>query len=79
MLLAEMTWPDVAALDRNTPVVFPLAALEQHGRHLPVFTDSMLMGEIARRASGSAIRTITSTSPARCRRNRAFTSISSPA
>ena len=50
MLLAEMTWPDVAALDRDTPVVFPLAALEQHGRHLPVFTDSMLMGEIARRA-----------------------------
>ena len=50
MLLAELTWPDVAALDRNTPVVFPVAALEQHGRHMPVFTDSMLMGEIARRA-----------------------------
>ena len=50
MLLAEMTWPEVAALPRETPVVFPIAALEQHGRHLPVFTDSMLMGEIARRA-----------------------------
>lgn len=50
MLLAEMTWPEVAALDRDTPVVFPIAALEQHGHHLPVFTDSMLMGEIARRA-----------------------------
>ena len=50
MLLAELPWPDVAALDRNTPVVFPVAALEQHGRHMPVFTDSMLMGEIARRA-----------------------------
>ena len=50
MLLAELTWPDVAALDKNTPVVFPLAALEQHGRHLPLYTDSMLMGEIARRA-----------------------------
>lgn len=50
MLLAELTWPDVAALDRNTPVVFPVAALEQHGRHMPVFTDSMLMGEIARRS-----------------------------
>ena len=50
MLLAELTWPDVAALDRNTPVVFPVAALEQHGRHMPVFTDSLLMGEIARRA-----------------------------
>jgi creatinine amidohydrolase len=50
MLLAELTWSDVAALDRNTPVVFPVAALEQHGRHMPVFTDSLLMGEIARRA-----------------------------
>lgn len=49
MLLAELSWPDIAALDRATPVVFPVAALEQHGRHLPVFTDSMLMGEIARR------------------------------
>ncbi len=50
MLLAEMTWPEVAALPRETPVVFPIAALEQHGAHLPVFTDSLLMGEIARRA-----------------------------
>jgi len=30
--------------------VFPVAALEQHGRHAPLFTDSLLMGEIARRA-----------------------------
>lgn len=50
MLLANLTWPDVAALSKDTPVVFPVAALEQHGRHMPVFTDSLLMGEIARRA-----------------------------
>lgn len=50
MLLAELTWAEVDALDRNTPVVFPVAALEQHGRHAPLFTDSLLMGEIARRA-----------------------------
>ena len=31
-------------------MIFPIAALEQHGRHMPVFTDSLLMGEIARRA-----------------------------
>jgi creatinine amidohydrolase len=49
--LAEMTWPAVAALSRNTPVVIPVAALEQHGHHLPVFTDSMLIGEILRRAA----------------------------
>ena len=50
MKLAELAWPDVDALSRDTPVIFPVAALEQHGRHMPVFTDSMLMGEIARRA-----------------------------
>ena len=48
--LATMTWPDVDALSRDTPVVIPVAALEQHGRHMPVFTDSMLLGEIVRRA-----------------------------
>jgi creatinine amidohydrolase len=50
MLLAEMNWPAVAALSKDTPIVIPTAALEQHGHHLPVFTDSMLVGEIARRA-----------------------------
>ena len=49
MLLQNLTWPDVAARSKDTPVIFPVAALEQHGRHMPVFTDSMLMGEIARR------------------------------
>ena len=33
------------------PVVLPIAALEQHGRHLPLFTDSLLLEEIARRAA----------------------------
>ncbi|HEV7406560.1 MAG TPA: creatininase family protein [Chthoniobacteraceae bacterium] len=50
MLLQNLTWPDVAALNKATPVIFPVAALEQHGRHMPLFTDSMLLGEIARRA-----------------------------
>src|SRR5260221_5921357 len=48
--LYELTWPKVAALSKDIPVVSPVAALEQHGRHMPVFTDSLLMGEIARRA-----------------------------
>ncbi len=55
MELANLTWPDVDGLDRNTPVIIPVAALEQHGRHLPVFTDSMLLGEIIRRAHGQLV------------------------
>ena len=51
MNLQDMAWPAVAALDKRTPVIIPVAALEQHGHHLPVFTDSMLLGEIVRRTS----------------------------
>jgi creatinine amidohydrolase len=49
MKLIEMTWPEVDALSRDTPIVFPVAALEQHGRHLTVFTDSLLLEEVIRR------------------------------
>ncbi len=52
MNLSDLKWTDVAAMDRNTPVVFPVAALEQHGHHLPLFTDSMLLSEVLRRAVG---------------------------
>src|ERR1700677_1357122 len=51
MQLTDMTWPAVDALDRDTPVVLPVAALEQHGHHLPLFTDSILLGEVVHRAS----------------------------
>jgi creatinine amidohydrolase len=49
MKLEQMAWPAVGALSRDVPVVIPIAAVEQHGHHLPVFTDSLLLGEIARR------------------------------
>lgn len=49
MNLAELTWPEIAALAPHTPVVVPIAAMEQHGRHLPLATDSMLLGEVIRR------------------------------
>src|SRR5690349_7584984 len=51
MNLIEMNWPSVAKLSKATPVVFPIAALEQHGGHMPLFTDSMLLGEIVRRSA----------------------------
>ncbi len=50
MELISLTSPEVDALSRDTPVVIPIAALEQHGRHMPVFTDSLLVGEVVRRA-----------------------------
>ena len=47
--LADMTWPAIAGLSKDTPVVIPVAAVEQHGHHLPVYTDSLLLGEAVRR------------------------------
>src|ERR1043166_9500642 len=47
--LLAMKWPDVAALSKDMPILIPIAALEQHGRHMPVFTDSLLLGEVVRR------------------------------
>lgn len=51
MHLQDMTWNMVDELSKDTPIIFPVAALEQHGRHMPLFTDSMLLGEVVRRAS----------------------------
>src|SRR3954464_15104956 len=49
MKLAELTWPDVSKLSRDCVVVYPIAALEQHSRHLPFFTDSILCEAVATR------------------------------
>lgn len=51
MQLTDFKWTDVAALSRDTPIVIPIAALEQHGWHMPLFTDSLLLGEVIRRAA----------------------------
>ena len=51
MQLGELNWPSIGQLSKDIPVVVPIAALEQHGHHLPVLTDSMLLGEIVRRTA----------------------------
>jgi creatinine amidohydrolase len=53
MLLQEQTWLSIESLSKETPVLIPIAAIEQHGHHLPVFTDSLLLGEIVRRIEAS--------------------------
>lgn len=47
MKLAEMTWKDVQAFSRDAVVVIPTGSLEQHGPHLPLFTDSLLATFVA--------------------------------
>ncbi len=87
MHLTDLPWTRVETLNRDLPVVIPVAALEQHGLHLPLFTDSLLLGEVVRRVAerfrrppcslrsrGLGILTITSIFPAHCQPNPAFTS-----
>lgn len=48
MKFHEMTWPELRKVDRNqTLVLAPIAACEQHSRHLPTYTDSILCGAVA--------------------------------
>lgn len=48
MRLEFARWPDLIALRERTFVV-PLGSLEQHGPHLPIFTDSLIISYIADR------------------------------
>ncbi|MGB1927651.1 MAG: creatininase family protein [Rubripirellula sp.] len=50
MELSRLTSRDVAQLDRDIPVIVPVAAVEQHAAHLPLATDSLLLGEVLKRA-----------------------------
>jgi creatinine amidohydrolase len=48
MLLQNLKWPDLKAISGRTFVV-PLGSMEQHGHHLPLFTDTYIVSEVARR------------------------------
>jgi len=45
----EQSWSQIADFDKETVVVIPLGSCEQHGRHLPLFVDSIQVEELARR------------------------------
>jgi creatinine amidohydrolase len=49
VFLGERNWTEVKELTGRVAVL-PLGSLEQHGHHLPLLTDSLIGGEIARRA-----------------------------
>ncbi len=48
MKFAEMTAPELKQVSRSQTVVMaPIAACEQHSRHMPVFTDTILVTGVA--------------------------------
>lgn len=47
MKLQAMTWQDVDTFSREAVVLIPTGSLEQHGPHLPLFTDSLIVTAVA--------------------------------
>jgi creatinine amidohydrolase len=48
MKFADLTWPLLGDVSRDrTLVLAPVAACEQHSRHLPTFTDTLLVTAVA--------------------------------
>ena len=58
MIYGEMTSPELARIAPRAIALLPIAAVEQHGRHLPVQTDTALVSEIARRAERALPRQV---------------------
>ena len=49
MQLGEKTWKQAGELTGKV-VVVPIGSMEQHGHHLPLLTDSLIGGEVVKRA-----------------------------
>ena len=47
MIFDAMTWQEIAEVRRDILVVCPLGSTEQHGPHLPVGTDALIISAIA--------------------------------
>ena len=52
--LHEMTWEDIEAVlkERDPVVIIPIGSVEQHGRHLPLGTDTHVAIDLAEAAAG---------------------------
>ena len=44
----NLLWPEIGdiAKDKRSTVIWPFGAIEQHGPHLPLATDSIFVNEI---------------------------------
>jgi creatinine amidohydrolase len=59
VLLSDYTREEITLMARQGyAVVIPLAATEQHGLHLPVYTDSLIGEHIAVKAAEQAVNTV---------------------
>lgn len=53
MKLGEMTWAEVEAMEKDKIVILPLGSFEQHGRHLPFLTDTLIVKAISEKVEAA--------------------------
>lgn len=53
MRWGELAWPEIRDRASRAVVVAPLGSLEQHGHHLPLLTDTLIISAMAERAEAS--------------------------
>jgi creatinine amidohydrolase len=58
MKLAQLTWPQLRDVPRETVVVVPLASLEQHSVHLPFSTDVRILDALTERLEAISDREV---------------------
>lgn len=58
MRFDELKWPDLKTIQSSVFLV-PLGSIEQHGHHLPLATDTIIVSEIARQLEARAPQKIT--------------------
>ena len=47
MRYGHLSWPEVKAIDKNSIVLLPLGSCEQHGPHMPLLTDTLIVTALA--------------------------------
>ena len=47
MRYGHLAWPDIKAIDKDTIVLLPLGSCEQHGPHMPLLTDTLIVTAFA--------------------------------
>jgi len=46
-LYEKFTWPEIKAADKERVVILPVGAMEDHGPHLPLDTDNLIVSRLA--------------------------------
>ena len=52
----NLTTEDISKLSRNTIIIVPFSAIEQHGPHLPLGTDKIILDKILKNCAKKIVK-----------------------